>query len=424
MAIIALGVGFFAGIKATAPSMYNLAETYYRDSNLMDYRLVSTVGFDEDDVEAVSAVNGVTSVMPSYYCDAQLSSGTGGDVVRLIAVSQAYSDSEALNTLTLKEGRLPQSKGEIVIEEEGLSGSNLQIGDTVAFAETAGDNDLTEQLDEFEYTIVGMVESPLYISYQRGSTTVGDGSITQFMYILPDNFCSQRYTELYVKTDISERYSAFSDEYDEEIESMASTLESTADARCEVFNSDVIGAAEQELKDSWDEYYSEKEKADSELADAEEELERAESEFNDEISAAQQELDDAEGQIESADEQLQKSRDEYYSQISSAESALAAKESELSTAREEYEASKAEFDEMISRAQAEIDRGWDEYNTAYSEFTGKLESALSAGAAQTESTADELSNANSAAYASGTLAVPNAQLEQAKSSLEQSKKGA
>ena len=115
MAIIALGVGFFAGIKATVPSMYNLAENYYKEQNLMDYRLVSTVGFDEDDIKAVANTEGVSSVMPSYFCDAQTTAESGGNVVRLIAVPEIYGDNSELNTLVLKEGRLPEKPNEILV---------------------------------------------------------------------------------------------------------------------------------------------------------------------------------------------------------------------------------------------------------------------------------------------------------------------
>ena len=97
MAIIALGVGFFAGIKATVPSMYNLARTYTDEQELMDYRLVSTVGFDEDDIKAVKNTDGVTSVMPSYFCDVQTDADSGGRTMRVIALPEKYGDNSVQN---------------------------------------------------------------------------------------------------------------------------------------------------------------------------------------------------------------------------------------------------------------------------------------------------------------------------------------
>ena len=113
LAIIALGVGFFAGIKATVPSMYNMADEYYSQSNLMDYRLVSTVGFDKDDVKAVENLDNVTDVMPSYFADLVLkSNGNGGNgkVIRVSAAPKSYNNNKTLNTLNIR-GKTTREKG-------------------------------------------------------------------------------------------------------------------------------------------------------------------------------------------------------------------------------------------------------------------------------------------------------------------------
>ena len=118
MAIIALGVGFFTGIKATSPSMYNLAENYYREKSLMDFRLVSTTGFTEDDVKAVSAVEGVQSVMPSYFFDLMTAADEGGDLVRLIAVPEDYLKNPSLNDIVINEGRANKRSDALITEHE------------------------------------------------------------------------------------------------------------------------------------------------------------------------------------------------------------------------------------------------------------------------------------------------------------------
>ncbi len=150
MAIITLGVGFFAGIKATAPSMYQLAETYYREKRLMDFRLVSTVGFAEEDIQAVAETEGVQSVMPSYFCDVMTSADDGGDIVRLIALPKAYQSNRTLNTLTINEGRSVRRSGEIITESVAFANARHKVGATVTFAPTAGDNKLTELLNVSE----------------------------------------------------------------------------------------------------------------------------------------------------------------------------------------------------------------------------------------------------------------------------------
>ena len=121
MAIIALGVGFFAGIKATSPSMYSLAETYYSENKLMDYRVISAVGFTEDDISEIEKLDGVESVMPSYYYDASLSADEGGQLIHLISVPKKYKKNDELNTLVTLEGKLPEKTDEIAVEGVGAS---------------------------------------------------------------------------------------------------------------------------------------------------------------------------------------------------------------------------------------------------------------------------------------------------------------
>ena len=205
MAIIALGVGFFAGIKATVPSMYNLARTYTDEQELMDYRLVSTVGFDEDDIKAVKNTDGVTSVMPSYFCDVQTDADSSGRTMRVIALPEKYGDNSVLNKLVLTEGRLPEKSGEIAADSSSFTAEGYKIGDKIRFAKQTGDTDTSTELKTLEYTVVGLVQSPLYIAYQRGTTTVGNGKISDYFYICPEDFAFERYTELYVKTDISDK---------------------------------------------------------------------------------------------------------------------------------------------------------------------------------------------------------------------------
>lgn len=418
MAIIALGVGFFAGIKATVPSMYNLAESYYKEQNLMDYRLVSTVGFDEDDIKAVENTEGVSSVMPSYFCDAQTTADEGGNVVRLIAVPEKYGDNSELNSLVLKEGRLPEKPNEILVEHDSISGTKYKVGDKITFSKEAGDNDLSEQLDSLEYTVVGTVNSPLYISYQRGTTSIGNGKISEFMYVNQKSFKTERYTELYVKADFSENCSAFSDAYEENSESLAETLESTANAQCEVFDKDVIQKAKNELEDSKTKYNDEKTKAEKQLSDAKDKIDLSQKEFDEKIADAQSELDNAKAKIDSGKTELESSKNEYYSKISSAEAEISNQETQLNNAQTEYEKSKSDFDSQILSAQEKIDNGRAEYETAYNEFKNTQEPQLLAGIEQAQTAVDLLKAAIAAETNSDVLAVLNAQLEKAQQTLD------
>lgn len=418
MAIIALGVGFFAGIKATVPSMYNLAENYYKEQNLMNYRLVSTVGFDEDDIKAVEKAEGVSSVMPSYFCDAQITAESGGDVVRLIAVPEKYGNNSELNTLVLKEGRLPEKPDEILVEHDSISGTKYKVGDKITFSNEAGDSNLTEQLNSLEYTVVGTVNSPLYISYQRGTTSIGNGKISEYMYIGSDSFKTERYTELYVKADFSESCSAFSEDYEENSESLAKTLETTANAQCEAFDKDVIQKAKNELEDAKTEYDDEKTKAEKQLDDAKDKIDSSQKEFDEKITNAQNELDSAKSQIESGKSELESSKNEYYSKIASAEDEISKQETQLENAQTEYEKSKTDFDSQILSAQNEIDSGRAEYETAYNEFKNTQEPQLLAGIEQAQTAVDSLKAAIAAETNPDIIAVLSSQLEQAQQTLD------
>lgn len=418
MAIIALGVGFFAGIKATAPSMYNLAETYFREQNLMDYRLVSTVGFDEDDIKAVSKTDGVSDVMPSYYCDVLSNSDSGADVVRLIALPKSYGDNNIINELVLKEGRFPEKRNEIVVENSTITGVKYKIGDKVVFADTAGDTDVTTEINSLEYTVVGIADSPLYISYQRGSTNVGNGKISEYMYIPHENFVYERYTELYVKADFSKNCLAFSDEYTSNSEKVSEILEKTAGVRCEVFKKDVIDKSEQELQSAKDDYSKEKQKADDEFAKAEKEINDGREELIEKTDEAQSKLNEVKNQIESGKDGLKNATDAYYTQISNAEAIINEKESELEEARGEYETAKAAFDKEISAAQQQLDEGWAEYDKSYAEFKNTQEPQLVSGIEQAQSAVDSLNNAIAAETNPEILAALNKQLLQAQQTLD------
>ncbi len=365
LAIIALGVGFFAGIKATSPSMINMAEEYYSDANLMDYRLVSTVGFDSDDVDYIKNLDGVTDVMPSYFADVIINYGDTGNAVRIISVPKAYGDNAELNTLTVKEGRLPEKTGEIVVDSGTIGAAVPSLGDKVKIEPQAGDTQINEVLDVDEYTVVGIVQSPLYISYERGMTNIGSGKLAMFMYVSPQDFKVEKYTELYVKTKYSDsNISPFSAEYNDSIEEFSKTLETAADHRCNVFKTDVIGKAQKEIDEGFNEYYEQKDNADTELENSKEQLLQAQAEYDSQIASAQKTMDNAQQQIIQGEAELSAYVDEFNSKISAGEAELADSESKIEKAREEYSRMRDEFNRQTDAAQAEIDRGYEEYEKA------------------------------------------------------------
>ncbi|MGN0459646.1 MAG: ABC transporter permease, partial [Ruminococcus sp.] len=144
MMIIALGVGFLAGVKSTSPSMINMAENYFSENRLMDFSLISPFGFDENDISSVAENEDVTDVMPVYSCDVFTPLDEGDAVVRISSLPYSYKNNYALNTLDVVEGRLPKNDKEIVLDADTLK--DISVGDTLKIKKKSGDTDTTDYL--------------------------------------------------------------------------------------------------------------------------------------------------------------------------------------------------------------------------------------------------------------------------------------
>lgn len=192
MMIIALGVGFLAGVKSTSPSMINMAENYFSENRLMDFSLISPVGFDEDDINSVAENEYVTDVMPVYSCDVFTPIDEGDAVLRISSLPFSYDNYNALNTLDVVEGRLPQNDKEIVLDADTLK--DISVGDTLKIKKKSGDTEVTDCLKSLSYKVVGKVRSPLFISFERGNTTIGDGKLNSFAFVKNSCFKYEEYT--------------------------------------------------------------------------------------------------------------------------------------------------------------------------------------------------------------------------------------
>ncbi len=338
MAIIALGVGFFAGIKATSPSMYSLAETYYSENKLMDYRVISAVGFTEDDISEIEKLDGVESVMPSYYYDASLSADEGGQLIHLISVPKKYKKNDELNTLVTLEGKLPEKTDEIAVEGVGFNGSSHQTGDTIKFAELAGNAKVSDSLKSLSYKVVGKVQSPLYISYQRGKTKIGDGKLDEYMYINSSSFKIEKYNEVYIKADFSDKYSPFSDEYDDKSDELKKEIEKVAESRTKVFKTETLKKARDELEKGKKEYAKQKSDTEKKLAKAKKEIDESEAALSAQAAlaetayAAQADYGNANqllAQLEAGKAEYEKNKKEADKKLAEAEKKLKEGEKEL-----------------------------------------------------------------------------------------------
>ncbi|MDE5804318.1 MAG: FtsX-like permease family protein [Lachnospiraceae bacterium] len=335
LAIVALGVGFFSGLKVTMDSMVVSADNYLSEAQLFDYRLLSTLGFEEEDVEALAAKDGVRAVEGALSVDIIFINEQGNE-----SVIKAHSLSEKINKVVLTAGRLPESGDECVVDGN-LYGESA-IGSKVILAESNSEEDL-DHFTYREYTITGIVQAPYYIQFERGNTSLGNGRVSGFMYLLPEGFQMDYYTEIFVKFDTD--YLIYSKEYESFIEEKKAVWESYCEEQGQRRYDAVLKEANEELADAETELADKKEEAETELLDARKELEEAE----EKIADGEAELADGEEQLADSRKQLADGRKQLADgekQIEEAEAELAEREAELAAAGEKIAESEAALEAM------------------------------------------------------------------------------
>ena len=217
--IIMLGVAFLTGLRDTRPIMSATETAYVKNTKLYDLRLISTIGFDADDVAAVQKADGVVAAAGSVNADFIWQHDNKERVYR------AHMLTDNINKPVLTAGRMPENGSECLIDSsrfsEGMIGQTLEISDS-------NDEDTKKNFKYSTYTVVGLADSPLYIHTLRGTTSLGDGTLQGFVLIPEDGFDFEYYTELYVTC--TDEFPLYSDDYDDYIDTFSDTVESTATA--------------------------------------------------------------------------------------------------------------------------------------------------------------------------------------------------
>ena len=348
IAIIALGVGFFAGLRVTKTAMVKTADTNVNDHGLFDYRLVSTVGYDEDDVAAFAELDGVRAAEGSFSADF-LAQTMSGDIVL-----RAHSITGTVNTLSLVSGRQPAQANECIVDARYYTESD--IGTKIVLS-AENEEDTLSLFRYAEYEIVGIANSVYYLNYERGSTSLGSGSVAAFIYIPYDGFDVDYYTD--VSLLLAESSYIYSDDYEAAVDAMEDSVTALAEERTDVRYQKVteeaekeIADAEQELSDGWEEYRSEKENAEQELADAEQELLDGEAE----IAENEQTIADARADLERAKVELADGWREYEDGLAEYQTQREDTEAELESAQEELLALQDQVNSgLIQLGEADLD---------------------------------------------------------------------
>ena len=328
--IVALGVAFYSGIRASEPSMRITADQYFDDSELMDLKVMGTMGLTKADIKAIGKVSGIEAVEGGYSKDVLCPVGDTEKVVHMLSMQKNF------NQVSVVKGRLPEKAGECLVDEDFLSYTDLKVGDTVAFHSGDGEA-LTDSLVTDTYKIVGIGNSPLYISFGRGSSTIGTGEISGFVVVDKASFDMDVYTEAYVKVSGAEEKTAFTDEYNNLSDAAKEAVSAIEEERCAARKQEIVDEANEKLADS-EKTVNEKSQ---ELENAKKELESGKSKAAEELEKAKQQLTDGEAELADAKQQIADGE----TQLADAKAQLNDKQAQLDSAEAQYESGKTQLDQ-------------------------------------------------------------------------------
>lgn len=348
----ALGTGFFAGLRMTAPDMKLAGDEFYDGTNLCDLRVMGTLGLDDESIRQLRQVEGVESVMPAREADVLALIDGNQYVVRIHSIDEKAaaasttdgesvesSDSDYINRPILVEGAWPQAENECVISADAVMDEPVEVGGTVAVIE--GTQDVKDTFKVKKYQVTGFVRSSYYASSTAlGSTSLGSGNVDQYMYVPEDSFSDDLpYTEAFLTVAGAKDVRTDSEEYDEIVGAVADRIEELAPELNAARYDEVKGEAQAELDKARKEFEDEKAKAEAQIAEGQAELNSA----RNQLDSAKTQLDDAAVQIDSNKADLASGWDEYNAGVK-----------ELADQR-------ATVKQQLSDAQAEIDAGWVQY---------------------------------------------------------------
>ncbi len=362
-AIIALGVAFFSGVKIAPEDMKKTADKYYDDYNLMDIRIVSTLGLTEDDLKEIEKVEGIEQSLGSYTIDVLAELDEQEVVLRV----HQLPEEDDINNIRLIEGRLPEKPWECVMEKGKIGEFTLSLGSIIRL-ESGKEEPLSDYLEYTEYEVVGLVQTPYYLSFQKGSTNIGTGQVRSFIMIPKENFKLDYYTDIYLTVRGAKELNSYDDEYFDIIDPVTAQLEELAKEREVIRYEEVIGEAEEELEKGKKEYLDKKEEVEKELADALKEIEDGKKE----IAKGQREL-------EAKEREFYRSIKEGKEKLAKAEEDLQRGEEEYSLALRSFEENKKLAEEGFRKAEEEIkkaEEGMVELENSIAQINMALENPL------------------------------------------------
>ena len=305
--IVALGVSLFVGIRATEPDMRISGDAYVDENKLMDIKVVSTYGLTEEDIDVIERLPAIDQAKGAYSVDVLCK------VKDDLKVLHVMSHTKDMNLITVEEGRLPNGINECLVDQDFLKTSGYKVGDTIKL-ESGTDADLTETLQEIEYKIVGSGNSPCYFALDRGSSTIGNGSVSGFVVVPPSAFALEVYTEIFAMVDGADNAMAFTPEYDELVDEAIKQIQLVQNVRCEVRRDDLAESAMLEIDAARNELNAKKEEAEKEINENENKLNSAEVDIKigkAQLEAGKVEIEKGKAELESGKAQLEQVKSAY-----------------------------------------------------------------------------------------------------------------
>lgn len=378
-AIVAIGTAFFAGIKAAAPNMKYTADQYYDEYNMMDVRVLSTLGLVSEDIAAVKAVEGVKDVQPSYFVDVTTTIDTVEFVFRVHSLpAKSATTMDFINAPKIVDGRLPVNEGECIIEVNKSLDLGLRIGDTIS-VESGKAEPVTDTLKHDTYKIVGTAVSPYYLTYDKDASDIGSGNVNFFMMVPESEFLYPVYTEILLTIDGAKAENSYSNRYSELVEKVTNRLENLGDQRAGLRLAEI------------------KAKAYEELNKAKAELQAQETSYNQQIADAENRLAAARDELVSGQATLEGEKRNAALQIQFAEYQIAQGEADLAQAEQDYADSLAQYNQfaaLYQDSQSSVDSGLSGLQSLRS-YLVTQKASLQLQLADPTLTADQIADLNS-----------------------------
>lgn len=354
--IVALGVAFYSGIRASEPSMRISGDAYFDKEHLMDLKVMSTMGLTEEDVQAIGEVNGIELAEGGYSKDVLFPVGDTEKVVHVMSMQENFNDVQ------VSEGRLPKKKGECLLDQDFEGAGEYEIGDTITLS-SGDDTPLTDSLATDTFTIVGFGNSPLYISFGRGSSDIGNGEVSGFLAVDESSFSMDVYSEAYVKVEDAERETAFTSGYTDLTDAAKDALKKIEIGRCKVRYDEIVGEAQGEL-DGAEQEIEEKSQT---LAQAQQDLEDGNAKARQQLETSRKVLEDGEAKLEAAKQQIADGK----VQLEAGKAETLRQQKILEDGKAEYEVGIAEMQEKAR----ELEEAEEKYLAEYTKYMPLIQGA-------------------------------------------------